>query len=175
MITRIILLLLFCLTSFAAPALTQQGELLLTAGMDCYESKDLHCASQRFETALFSEESGMNPAQRRSIKKILYSIYFRLAQEMVLNRSFTDLQTLCDKGIALGVELGLEEGVASKSFHIWYTIALLRQKGTSEGREIADRLQQIQPKLTTAPSEGQLSFLGSNLNGEGQEPDRLLE
>jgi hypothetical protein len=159
MTSRITLLLFFYLTATAAQALTEQDEAMLTTGMDCYENKELACAREQFEMALGDEKSGMNHAQRNAIKKVLYSIYFRLAQKMVASQSFNGVEEVCDRGIALGVDLGLGESIASRSFHIWYTIALLKKKGEKEGDELADRLQQVHQSLSSIPDQERLSYL----------------
>ena len=169
MLARISLFLLFFLTTASASALTYQDEVILGAGMNCYETNDLACAKEHFEHALSRRESEMNSAQRQAIKKILYGVYFTLALEKINLGSFDGIDEICDKAITLGVGLGRTNDYAFKSFNVWYTIALIQNAGMQDAQELSHQLQRVQRALLSGVGEGHVSYLQPNPRSQTSE------
>ena len=166
---RITLFLLFFLATASASALTHQDELILNAGMNCYETNDLACAKEQFEHALSRPDSGMNSGQRQAIKKILYGVYFTLVLEKINLGSLDGIDEICDKAITLGVGLGRTNDYAFKSFNVWYTIALIHNAGMQDAQELSHQLQQVQRALISGVGDGRVSYLQSNHQSQGSE------
>ncbi|RDH82132.1 MAG: hypothetical protein DIZ78_17080 [endosymbiont of Escarpia spicata] len=156
---RIILLLFLLLGVTKVYSLTDQDEKLLGVGMDCYESNNLLCAKENFETALDAPDSEMNHNQRRSIKKMLYGVYFGLAQIKADSGIYVGIEEYCEKGISLGVELGKVSDYAAKSFYVWYTISMINARGVNNAEKLAGQLREMQKELASNAGDQKVSTL----------------
>lgn len=164
---RLITILFCSLFSLQSHAFTEQDEIRLTAGMDCYEANQLSCARKNFEEALTHESEDLNAGQERSIKRVLYGIYYTLAQEKISQGEWSGLEDICNAGIILGVELQQTKTLAFKSFHVWLTMALVRQTGGVGSQEIVDKLQQVQQNLSLFADQGEVfSYLQNPMLAE---------